>query len=156
MSWTLPLANRRATVRLGRALGASIAPGDLLVLTGGLGAGKTFLARSICRGAGVPEAERVTSPTFSLVVEHRGRVRVAHADLYRVEQEDELPPLGLPELRAAGAVLLVEWGEAWLEALGYDALLVQVDAESAIRSACLEPRGPRSERLLAAARSRFG
>lgn len=152
MTVTIPLPNRRATTRLGRRLGAALEPGDLVVLSGDLGAGKTFMSRAICRGAGVDASEPITSPTFTLVHEHQGRLRLAHADLYRLEQPDELGPLGLRELRAEGAALLVEWGETYADALGGDALLISIALPAgAPRAATLTATGPRSAALAAAA-----
>jgi tRNA threonylcarbamoyladenosine biosynthesis protein TsaE len=95
-------------------------PGDLLILSGDLGAGKTFLVRAVARGLGV--TGRVTSPTFTLVQEYATeRGILAHVDLYRVlgdKLPQELERLGLRERRGEGAMLLVEWGDAALEALG--------------------------------------
>jgi tRNA threonylcarbamoyladenosine biosynthesis protein TsaE len=116
----LTLASRRGTRTLGLAIARSLEPGDLLLLAGDLGAGKTFLARSISRGFGVRGA--VTSPTFTLVREiPTARGLLVHADLYRLRGptlEAETMRLGLRELRADGAFLLVEWGEEALAALG--------------------------------------
>jgi tRNA threonylcarbamoyladenosine biosynthesis protein TsaE len=118
------LRSRRDTVKLGGAIGRALEPGDLVVLAGGLGAGKTFLARSIARARGVTGRHRVGSPTFSLVHEYdTGKGRLLHVDLYRllettVPLEDEIQRLGLREQRAEGAVLLVEWGESGAHALG--------------------------------------
>jgi tRNA threonylcarbamoyladenosine biosynthesis protein TsaE len=90
------------------------------LLSGGLGAGKTFLARAIARGLGVKGP--VTSPTFTLVRElATPRGPLVHADLYRLHGDSldaETRRLGLRELRADGAFLLVEWGDEALEALG--------------------------------------
>ena len=86
----IALPTRRASTQLGRALGASLAAGDLVLLSGELGAGKTFLVRAALRALGVPGDERVTSPTFAIVHEHEARLRVAHADLYRLEDASEL------------------------------------------------------------------
>src|SRR5688500_1791946 len=91
----LPLPTRRATQRLGAALGAALRGGDFVVLEGDLGAGKTFLVRAIARALGVPAAVAVTSPTFALVHELSGRVPIVHADLYRLEEADELVEIGL-------------------------------------------------------------
>jgi tRNA threonylcarbamoyladenosine biosynthesis protein TsaE len=152
VSTTLPLPSRRATTRLGRRLGEALRPGDLVVLSGDLGAGKTFLARSLCRGAGVDPTEPVTSPTFTLVHEHRGRLLVAHADLYRLEAPEDLGQLGLRELRAEGAALVVEWGEPFADQLGGDALFVAIATPpDAPRTARLTATGVRSAALLAAA-----
>src|SRR5262249_1336797 len=124
-------------------------PGDLVVLAGELGAGKTFLARAICRGAGVPHEEPITSPTFTLVHEHRGRVLVAHADLYRIENEADLAEIGLRELRAEAAALAVEGGARYESALGGDALVVSLLLPRADepRTAELSATGPRGDAL---------
>jgi tRNA threonylcarbamoyladenosine biosynthesis protein TsaE len=117
------LRTRRDTRRLGAALAAVLRPGDLAVLSGDLGAGKTFLVRSIARALGVRGP--VTSPTFTLVHEYAlaGGV-LLHADLYRLRGgtdealETEVARLGLRERRAEGAIVLVEWGEDAVRALG--------------------------------------
>ncbi len=122
----VPLPTRRATIRLARALAPCLAPGDLVVLEGELGAGKTFFARALARALGVPREERITSPTFALVHELEGaRLRIAHADLYRLGETSEIDPLGLRDARGEGALLLVEWGVRWAAALGGDALVLR-------------------------------
>ncbi len=112
------LSTRRETTRLGQRIAAVLGPGDLCVLTGELGAGKTFLARALARALGVPAEERVGSPTFGLVHEYETpRGTLLHADLYRLEAKDaeslarEIARLGLRERRAEGAIVLCEWGE---------------------------------------------
>jgi len=144
----IPLRTRRSTIHLAQALARSVEPGDLVVLEGDLGAGKTFLARALCRALGVPRSVRVTSPTFTLVHEHEGRVPIVHADLYRLGDPDELGELGLRERRADGALLIVEWGRPFVEPLGGDALVIELTA--APREARLGSTGPRSAALAAA------
>jgi tRNA threonylcarbamoyl adenosine modification protein YjeE len=122
-----PLSTRRATRALARALRRTIAPSDLLVFTGPLGSGKTFLVRALCRELGLDCSFRVTSPTFSLVHEYPSTPAVVHADLYRLESPDEVAALGLIEQRDDGKILLFEWGESFLDILGGDALVVALD-----------------------------
>jgi tRNA threonylcarbamoyladenosine biosynthesis protein TsaE len=128
MTETRTLRSRRDTTRLGAAIARVLEAGDLVVLAGDLGAGKTFLARAIARGLGVPEA--VTSPTFTLVQEYATkRAPLLHVDLYRLREsktplEQEIARLGLRDRRAEGAILLVEWGEDAIDALGGDPSLV--------------------------------
>jgi tRNA threonylcarbamoyladenosine biosynthesis protein TsaE len=122
------LRSRRDTTRLGAAIARVLEPGDLVVLAGDLGAGKTFLARAIARSLGVKGA--VTSPTFTLVQEYgTDRGPLLHVDLYRLRESKtplarEIARLGLRERRAEGAILLVEWGEDGVDALGGDPALI--------------------------------
>jgi tRNA threonylcarbamoyladenosine biosynthesis protein TsaE len=122
--------------------------GDLVVLDGELGAGKTFFARAVLRARGLPASERVTSPTFTLIQEYRLSTPVAHADLYRLEQPADLRELGLRELRDRGALLIVEWGAPWVEPLGGDALTLRFEVEP--RTVHITSSGPRSAELLRA------
>ncbi|HUY74545.1 MAG TPA: tRNA (adenosine(37)-N6)-threonylcarbamoyltransferase complex ATPase subunit type 1 TsaE [Candidatus Dormibacteraeota bacterium] len=96
------------TEAAGEALGRRLRVGDVVLLQGELGAGKTTFVRGVARGAG-SEAP-VASPTFQLVRVYPGRLQLAHVDLYRIEKSPELAELGLDELADQGAVL-VEWGE---------------------------------------------
>lgn len=132
----LELPTRRATRRLARAVAAELAVGDLLILSGPLGAGKTFIARALCRALGVPEEIRVTSPSFALIHELEGRMPIAHADLYRAGSADEVVELGLREMRAR-AVVMVEWGEPYRDLLGGCALLLDLEPHDAGRRARL-------------------
>jgi tRNA threonylcarbamoyladenosine biosynthesis protein TsaE len=149
-------ADRRVTVavaateRLGEVLAAALRPGDVLVLVGPLGAGKTRLVAGLARGLGA--AGRVRSPSFTLLNEYRGRLPLHHLDLYRLEGA-EAEGLGLEELVEDG-VLVAEWGErlpGWLRA---DALTIAFEVlgeESRALSAAAA--GPRGCELLAAWRA---
>src|SRR2546423_15628180 len=97
------------TQALGEALGRRLGPGDVVGLSGDLGAGKTALAQGIARGLGVEEP--VSSPTFALVHEYAGRVSVWHLDTYRVASLDELIDLSWDDLLSGGGVVLVEGPE---------------------------------------------
>ena len=121
---TLPgvreLRTRLDTRRLGAAIAAILRPGDLALLSGDLGAGKTFLAAAIARALGVGGA--VTSPTFALVHEYETPAgALLHVDLYRLLGPGlpaEVARLGLRERRAEGAIVVVEWGGDAVESLG--------------------------------------
>ncbi len=95
------------TESAGERFGRELRQGDLILIEGDLGAGKTTFVRGVARGAG--STAHVASPTFQLVRVYPGRVQVAHVDLYRVEASAELGELGLEELLDQGAVV-VEWG----------------------------------------------
>ena len=103
------------TEAAGEELGRRLRPGDLVLLKGELGAGKTTFVRGMARGVG--SAAPVASPTFQLVRIYPGRVQLAHVDLYRLEKEDEVRDVGLDELLDAGAVV-IEWGERLRGAAG--------------------------------------
>ena len=115
--WKHTLKGLEGTANLGRTLASLLKAGDLVLLEGGLGAGKTTLVRFLCRALGVPESIAVTSPTFALMHELPGRVPIVHADLYRLSDPDELVHLGIEELMPQ-AVVLIEWGERFGSDLG--------------------------------------
>ena len=116
-----------------RALAAEIATltqaGDLVVLAGDLGTGKTAFAQGFARGLGVDEP--VTSPAFILVRTYEGRLPMIHLDVYRLDQMQELVDLGIAELLDEGGVTLVEWGDAVTPALPADFLEVRLESGTA-------------------------
>lgn len=154
-SFEASLATRRQTKDLARSLARALGPGDLVVLEGGLGAGKTFFVRALLRALGVPEREAVTSPTFSLVQEYETTPRVLHADLYRLSSPEELDPLGLSDGRRTGSALLVEWGGPYAEALGGDALTLRITPGQP-RTVTISSSGARSAELLERLRGSLG
>jgi tRNA threonylcarbamoyladenosine biosynthesis protein TsaE len=107
---TLVTRTERETREAGRALAERLRPGDVVLLTGDLGMGKTVFARGLAAGLGVPDDE-VRSPTYTLVNPYRGRVPVYHVDLYRIEKESDLEELGLEEILGGDGVAIVEWAE---------------------------------------------
>jgi tRNA threonylcarbamoyladenosine biosynthesis protein TsaE len=139
-----PEQTRQLAARLGRKLRA----GDVIGLTGPLGAGKTTFVQGLAQGLGVSPERHVASPTFALVNEHPGRVDLVHVDFYRVRSEAELPELGLREAydRAATAI---EWAERFPEWLPDDALHLSLEMKSS-RTRILRARasGPRGEALV--------
>jgi tRNA threonylcarbamoyladenosine biosynthesis protein TsaE len=98
------------TAAVGRELAATLSAGDVLLLYGDLGAGKTAFVRGLAEGLGVSR-EEVSSPTFTLIQEYRGgRLTLFHVDLYRIEDPREFDELGLDEIAVDG-VLAIEWAE---------------------------------------------
>ena len=116
------------TVALGELLSELLPAPKLVILRGELGAGKTTLVKGIVSALGASDPGSVTSPTFTLVHEYKGRRgRIFHLDLYRLETEAELEGLGVWEIADAGdAIILVEWGER------FPSLVARADAEIAI------------------------
>ena len=94
----------------GETLAAGLRPGDVVLLRGDLGMGKTVFARGLAAGLGVDPAE-VRSPSFTLVNPYRGRVPVYHIDLYRIDKPADLDELGLEEILGGDGVAVVEWAE---------------------------------------------
>ena len=110
-------ASAAETVALGREIAGRLGPGDVVALSGDLGAGKTHLAKGVAAGLGLDPAA-VTSPTFAIVQEH-GDGALLHLDLYRLESDDQAMRLGLVDLLDGDAVAMVEWPERaadWLPA----------------------------------------
>ena len=102
------------TSAAGEGLAARIGPGDVVLLYGDLGAGKTAFVRGLARGLGA-SPDDVSSPTFTLVQEYHGRVTLHHVDLYRLKPI-EVDDLGLDELTSGPVVVAVEWAERWTDA----------------------------------------
>ena len=100
------------TVALGRKLAPALEPGSIVLLRGDLGAGKTTLVKGIAEGFQAAEADRVTSPTFTLIHEYRApEITLYHIDLYRIDTQRELDTLALDDLMDGSSILLIEWGE---------------------------------------------
>jgi tRNA threonylcarbamoyladenosine biosynthesis protein TsaE len=142
---TVSLPEESDTLRFGRRVGAVLEAGDLVLLAGPLGAGKTVLARGIAEGLGV--RGRVSSPTFIIAREHRpdpaGRgIPLVHVDAYRLGGDlDQLDDLDL-DTSLVDAAVVIEWGEGAGERLSSDHLLIRLErrADDA-RLATLEPHG---------------
>lgn len=130
------------TRAVGEAFAGLLRPRDAVILTGELGAGKTTLVQGIARGLGV--ADRVVSPTFTLVREYHGRLEVAHVDVYRLERIQDVMDLGLEELGGGEAVLLVEWGDAVEEVLPADHVTIELTTgtNDEVRRMVFTPGGP--------------
>ena len=105
------------TIAIGEELGRTLVPGDVLILTGDLGAGKTQLTKGIARALGV--ADDVTSPTFTIQMVYPGRdMDLNHFDLYRLERADQLEDTGIFDVLGADGVCVIEWGEQFADELG--------------------------------------
>jgi len=113
------------THAVGARLAERLGPGDVVALTGELGAGKTCFTQGLARGLGV--TGRVVSPTFVLVNEYRGRMPVHHVDAYRTESLTELLDLGLDELFSGDGVTVVEWADKLLPLLPARTIHVHIE-----------------------------
>ncbi len=110
--YSLPVDGPAIMASFGRQLGKLLIPGDVLLLYGGLGAGKTTLTQAIGQGLGVPQEYYISSPSFSLMHEYPGRCPLYHIDCYRLTGEDDIEGAGLVEyLEPEVGVCVVEWPE---------------------------------------------
>lgn len=136
--------NADATIAVGEAFGRLALAGDVLLLSGDLGAGKTQLVKGLARALGV--AEPVTSPTFNILLVHEGRLVLNHIDLYRLDRPDQLEDIDYFGTLESGGVSAVEWGDRFAEAAPADylgmALHIVSDEERLIE---LHPEGARAQ-----------
>lgn len=107
--WSLRLDSAEQTRHLGQRLGRLLVGGDVVLLSGELGAGKTCLTQGLALGLGVPLDEPVSSPSYTLMNHHRGRLDLYHFDLYRLSEADELFEIGFDEYLHGAGVTVVEW-----------------------------------------------
>lgn len=152
------------TRQLGEALGACLEPGDVLVLTGDLGAGKTQLTKGIATALGI--SAEITSPTFAIQAIYEGTAGVAssaageplplyHFDLYRLDDPDQLGDAGVWDVLGGDGVCVLEWGEQFLDDLGDERLDVIIERDDAAalegeepsRTLTFNPCGARAQQL---------
>jgi len=147
----IPSHGPERTRTIGRALGEAAAPGTVLALIGDLGAGKTQLTKGVADGLGVRGI--VNSPTFVLMNEHAGRLRLYHVDAYRLADPEEALAVGLIDDRQADGVVVVEWADrldGWLPAERLEITLVP-DPDPVVRELRWRAHGEAHERLAAEA-----
>ena len=144
---TITLGSLTATTSLGAAIGASLRPGDRVLLAGDLGSGKTTLARAI--GTALHAEPELTSPTFILISEHRGDLPIWHVDAYRLPVGSDALRAGVIDERQQHGVTLIEWPEhlKGLGVAGTDVLSIHLEAaaDESARTAVI--RGARPELL---------
>ncbi len=140
-----------ATHAVAAALEPLLGVGDVLLLSGDLGAGKTAFVQGLAKAMGI--TDRVTSPTFTLAHTYPGRLRLHHLDVYRFTRSEEALDLGLPELLDDDAVVVVEWGEVIEAELPADFLRIRIhlgspEDDADVRRLDFEPVGePWTRRL---------
>ena len=150
--WRIVLRSPRQTHRLGRRLGQLLQGGEVVALFGELGTGKTSLVRGIAEGL-CAEPTAVSSPTFTLVHEYRGRLRLIHTDLYRLTAS-QLEDTGLSDYLDGHTVTAIEWADRWGEGLPSDRLEIHLSHRpTATRRAILTASGLSACRLLATLRA---
>lgn len=108
---------------IARALGRSLIPGDVVALTGDLGAGKTVFCKGVGEALGILP-DRIVSPSFTIMTEHQGRLPLCHVDVYRLSSEDEARDIGLDEILSGNRICVVEWAEKIRSLLPNDCIRV--------------------------------
>ena len=137
------------TVGLGRRLGEILQPGDVVALNGELGAGKTYFVKGIAGGLGVTDTREVRSPTFVLVSEYEGRLRLYHVDAYRLKGADDLETLGSRDFVFGEGVTVVEWADRVEGSLPAERLTVRLEhVDATTRRMNFEARGARASEIL--------
>jgi len=147
---TITLGSLAATTALGAAIGASLRPGDRVLLSGDLGSGKTTLARAI--GVALHAEPELTSPTFILVAEHRGDLPIWHVDAYRLPPGSDALRAGIIDERQQHGVTLIEWPEH-LEGIGAEgtgvlSIHLAAAADDGARSAVISGARPEFRAVL--------
>jgi tRNA threonylcarbamoyladenosine biosynthesis protein TsaE len=133
-------------------LGKSAAAGDIVLLVGPLGAGKTCLTQGIARGLGIHEY--TASPSFVLVREYQGKLPLYHIDLYRLDKIEEVTQLGLDDYFSGNGVCVIEWADKGLSVLPREHLLIEMQIVSPLqRRLSFVPRGSRYSEMLSKLKS---
>lgn len=149
-------ASTEETIALGERLGKELRAGDVLVLTGDLGAGKTQLTKGIAAGMGV--VDDVTSPTFNILMVYEGeQMPLYHFDLYRLDDPDQLEDIGFYDALEGDGPCVIEWGEQFSDEIGserLDVYLMRLDDQAGVgeepsREVRLVAHGARAEELVA-------
>ena len=144
-SFSLMLRDTAATDRLGREFGRIARKGDVILLHGDLGVGKTTLTRSIARGLKVPEEQYVSSPSFALMHEYPGRLPLFHIDCYRLAGEEDIEGAGLADYIGGPGLTVIEWPDRLGSLQPRDRLDIFLEAADATaistRRCTLSPHG---------------
>ncbi len=147
-TWVTRLRSLKATEALGQAIGHQLRGGEIIALTGQMGAGKTVLTKGIASGLGISH-DQVTSPTFTITHEYSGQLRLIHADLYRINSFAELRSIGLEDYYGPSTAVVIEWADRMGPEFPQDYLLVNLaHSQRYIRLATLTAHGPLSHALL--------
>ena len=135
------------TDALAAALAPLLQPGDIVLLDGDLGAGKTRFVQGVAAALGIREP--VTSPTFTIHVVYQGELPINHFDLYRLDSEDELDDIGYWEVLEGDGASFVEWADKFPDSAPADCITMNLSVgDSNMRTAAMSAHGPRSAQLL--------
>lgn len=113
------------TMALGKALGKLVNPGDVICLNGDLGTGKTHFVKGLAEGLEI--SDYITSPTFTIVNEYTGRIKLNHFDVYRVDDPDEIAAIGFDEYIFSDAVSIIEWSKFIIELIPTESVQIEIE-----------------------------
>ncbi len=131
----------KRTQSIGKLLGEKLKPKDIICLYGDLGAGKTCLSKGIAAGLGV--SENITSPTFTIIKEYKGRYPVYHIDVYRLSSSADMMDLGYEEYFDGDGVVIIEWADIIEDILPEERLDIQLSKKDKVHIIKFIPRGNR-------------
>lgn len=148
---TAQTSSPEETRKIGEALGKLLAPGDVVGLIGHLGAGKTVFAQGVAKGIGAKG--RVTSPTFTLIHEHLGRIPLYHVDVYRLNTAADVEAIGIEDYLYGDGAVLLEWADRVLSILPDERLDVMIkrpenEEDDNVREIRISPHGQRYQHIL--------
>ena len=145
----------RKTISIGKSLGKQLSPGDVICLTGELGSGKTCFVKGIAEGLGI-KGKVVTSPTFIIIREYKGRIPLYHVDLYRIGFIDDIRDIGMDEMVYGSGVTAIEWAERISDRLPDDRIDITLKwVDDKTRSIEMKAFGPRHKKVLKGVRERL-
>lgn len=148
------LKGAKETIDFGKKLGALIAKGDIIALSGDLGSGKTTLTKGIARGVGVKDSDRVNSPSFVILKTYKGKIPLYHFDVYRLADPADLDTVGYQDFFYGEGVSVIEWADKIRELLPENYLDVEFSIKSEDeREITLGAHGDRYESILKRLRS---
>jgi tRNA threonylcarbamoyladenosine biosynthesis protein TsaE len=143
------LRNIKETIRFGAQLGALVEKGDIVALTGQLGAGKTTFIKGIAKGVGVKDPQHVNSPSFVILKEHRGRIPLYHFDVYRLDDPQDMDTVGYKDFFYGDGASVIEWADKIRELLPHEYLDIELTVEGkGSRRMSIVARGKRYEDIL--------
>jgi tRNA threonylcarbamoyladenosine biosynthesis protein TsaE len=148
--WLTVTGGPEETRTLGRRLGQMARPGLVVLLAGGLGAGKTCFAQGVADGLGISAGSPVTSPSYTLLNVHQGRCPLYHFDLYRLSTVDDLEDLGYDEIAEGNGVTLVEWADRLSTPLSASLRIILTRVDETRRELCFEAADAFGQELVAA------